>query len=394
MRMQAHAAAWLVLTAPLAAAAEPIQPFVGAHAVPVERPFEPKAGSVDFEIPFTETWYADYYAARWTGKPLADPAQIQADLAPLKIPVRVFFPSDFDPKRRYPLFVANFTECKDSRDAAGSYSGEGHAAGYVTAGFWMVDGFQKAKWFKYGSLPAAVCVYVASTVARYAPIDPNRIYVGGHSGGAKISTWYYSAYPADYAGLMVLGCNQFSPVDRSKDVMIAAQARSAAVFCGTGKRDDIAPPASSLGVFREFEAMKIPFLLNWDHEEGHAVPAAQQQKAFAFFNASYADHYKKAEAAALRTGVTLAKAKRYGAALFPLMKVASFKPDSDKAKEAATHLETIDKDIADTLAESEKLLGEKKTYEAKTALQKAAKRFEGSWYAFEFRERARRVGKQ
>lgn len=382
----------LALLRPLPA--DPVPPFIGARPVPYEKLFEPAAGSVECEIPFTENWYIDYHLTRWNAKKLPpELPQINADLAKLKIPVRVCFPKDFDPNRRYPLFIANFTECKDSRGCASSYAGEGHPAGFVTAGFWMVDGLQKAKWFDYGALPAAVCVYVASTVARHAPIDPNRIYVGGHSGGAKISTWYWSGYPADYAGLMVLGCNEFAAIAQGKDVAAALQPRGAALYCGTGKVDDIAPPASSLGVFRAFQPLQFPYTLNWDHDEGHAVPGVQLKKAFEFFNASYADYYGKTEAVAYRTGLAHAKAKRYGMALFPLRKVASHKPDSDKGKEAAAQLATIEKAYADALAEAEKLVGDKKRESAKAALNKAAKEFEGSWYAFEFRDRARRAGK-
>jgi predicted esterase len=373
--------------------ADPIPPYIGARTIPLDKPFEAASGAINFDLPFTDTWAADYVASRWGGKPPAYLAEMQADLAKLRIPVRASFPPGLDPGHRCPLILYNMTEVKDSRDLAVWWAGEAHAAGWATAGFHIVDGFQQSKWFDYGKHTPAICVYVASVLARHGPVDPNRIYVGGHSGGAKISTRYYTGFPADYQGVMVLGCNQFTPSDQGKDVMAVLQARGAAVFCGTGKQDTVASPASSADVFRSLQGMKFPYALNWDHEEGHNVPGVQLKKAFEFFDQSYADHYAKSEAATHRAALAHAKAKRYGAALFPLMKIASFKPDSDKAKEARSLLETIERDLADALAEADKLVGEKKVSSAKAALQKAAKQHQGSWHGLELQERARRAGR-
>jgi len=374
------------------ALADELPAFIGRQPVPSSAPFAAKGGTLDCDLAFTTSWISDY-GSRWPhDKPAADPAQIQSKLAGLNIPLRIYFPQHLEDGRRYPLFIGNFTEFKDSRGPAGAYANQGSAAGYVVAGFELTDELMKQDWCDM-KFRAGICLYVASTIARWAPIDPNRIYVGGHSGGSKCSLGYLSCYPADYAGVMVLGCNQVIFFDESRAMPFALQAKGVALFCGTGSQDTIAPPASSKAVFEQLKTSKFPYALYGDHDGGHAVVEAQNKQAFEFFNASYADWFAKSQAEALRTGLTALKAKRYGEALFPLLKVASFKPESDNAKKAQAGLDAIELARHDAQAAAAKLVEQSKKPDAKRQLLEMAKRFQGSWYQFDLQEQAAALGK-
>ncbi len=389
-----HRAVRTVLLALLVAAAtaDDFPSFVGKQPVPSSAPFEVHGGTVECSLAFTPTWIADY-GQRWPrDKPVVEPAVIQAALTNLTIPLRLFFPQSLDAGRRYPLFIGNFTEFKDSRGQAGEYAQQAHAAGYVVAGFQLVDAMLNQPWCDV-KFRAGICLYVASTIARWAPIDPNRIYVGGHSGGSKISTGYLSCYPADFAGVMVLGCNQLVTFDENKALPSALLGKGVALFCGTGQQDTIAPPAASKAVFEQLKNFKFPYVLYGDHDGGHAIAASQNQQAFAFFSASYADWYAKTEAEALRVGLAALKAKRYGDALYPLLKVASFIPDSEKAAKAAAGLAALTQARSDAEAASAKALELGKKSEAKRILLDLARHLQGSWYQFEVQDRAAAIGK-
>jgi len=123
------------------------------------------------------------------------------------------------------------------------------------------------------------------------------------------------------------------------------------------------------------------------------VVEAQNKQAFEFFNASYSDWFAKSQAEALRTGLTALKAKRYGEALFPLLKVASFKPESDNAKKAQAGLDAIELARHDAQAAAAKLVEQSKKPDAKRQLLEMAKRFQGSWYQFDLQEQAAALGK-
>ena len=373
-------------------AGEEIPAFIGKQPVPTSAPFTAKAGRIDTTLPFTASWYADYLT-RWPrDKPSTDPALVQAALGKLTIPLRIFFPSTYDEHRHYPLFIANFTEFKDSRDQAGAYVAAGNGAGYVVAGFALPEELKVATWGDE-KLRAGVCIYVASTITRWASIDPNRIYVGGHSGGSKISTGYLSCYPADFAGVMVLGCNQLVTFDSDRSMPAILQGRGVALFSGTGEKDPIAGPASSKAVFEQLKTFKFPYTLYADHDGAHAVVDGQNKTAFAFFSTSYADWYAKTAAASLREGLAAAKAKRYGDALFPLMRIASFAPDSDTGKKAQAELDAIELARTDGIKAADKLVEQGKKADAKRALNDLARRFQGSWYQFELVENAKAIGK-
>jgi hypothetical protein len=204
---------------------------------------------------------------------------------------------------------------------------------------------------------------------------------------------YLSCYPADYAGVMVLGCNQVVLFDENKAMPFAIQAKGAALFVGTGAKDDIAPPAASKAVFEQLKGRNFPYTLYGDHDGGHAVVDTQNQQAFEFFNTSYADWFAKTQSEALRSGLDALKAKRYGDALFPLLKVASFKSETDKAKKAQAGLDSISQARSDAEAASAKLVEQSKKPEAKRLLLDLARHFQGSWYQFEIQEQAAAIGK-
>jgi hypothetical protein len=374
------------------APADDLPSFIGKQPVALTAPFAAKGGSVECDLAFTPTWVADY-GQRWPhDKPAADPAQIQVTLTTAKIPLKIYFPAQLEEGRRYPLFIGNFTEFKDSRGPAGAYAGKGNAAGYVVAGFQLADELMKLAWFDE-KFRAGISLYVASTIARWAPIDPNRIYVGGHSGGSKVSLGYLSCYPADYAGVMVLGCNQVVFFDENRAMPAAIQAKGVALFCGTGAKDDIAPPAASKAVFEQLKGRSFPYTLYGDHDGGHAVVDAQNQQAFEFFTASYADWFAKTQAEALRSGLGALKAKRYGDALFPLLKVASFKPETDNAKKARAGLDALLQARSDAEAAAAKLNEQGKKADAKRLLLDAARHCQGCWYQFELQAQAAALGK-
>ncbi len=384
----------LAIAVALRATDEPF-PTIGHLAVPDTAPFTVKGGTVSADLPLTASWYADWMAGRWPHDKLeAEPAVIQKLLEGQSVPVKIYFPATLEPGRRYALFIGNITEFKDSRDGAGGYAREGNAAGYIVAGFGLSDALHDAKVGDTWKVHAAVSVYVASVIARWAPVDPNRVYIGGHSGGAKISTGLYTLFPLDYAGLMTLGCNQFVMLDQGKVVQTAAPTRGAAEFCGTGMKDDIAPVASSKGVFEQMKAvLKFPYLLSVDHPGGHATVDSQNRTAFEFFNTSYADWYGKTESGFLKQGLAAAKAKRFGEALLPLLRIASFKPESEPAKQAQAQLDLLEADRTAAFAKAEELVAAGKKSDAKRALLDAAKRFAGSWYQSEFVAKAQAIGK-
>ncbi|MBA3938086.1 MAG: hypothetical protein H0X38_11535 [Planctomycetes bacterium] len=384
----------IAFAAVLRGADEPF-PTIGHLAVPDTAPFTATGGTVSAELPLTASWYADWMAGRWPHDKLeAEPAAIQKILAGQSVPVKIYFPATLAAGRRYPLFIGNITEFKDSRDGAGGYVKEAHAAGYVVVGFGLSDALKDAKIGDTWKVHAAVSVYVASVIARWAPIDPNRVYIGGHSGGAKISTGLYSYFPLDYAGLMTLGCNQFVMLEQGKVIQTAAPLRGAAEFCGTGMKDDIAPPASSKGVFEQMKsALKFPYLLSVDHPEGHATVDSQNKIAFEFFTTSYADWYAKTETGYLKQALAAAKGKRFGEALLPLLRIASFKPESEPAKQAQAQLDLLEADRTAALAKADELVAAGKKPDAKRALLDAAKRFAGCWYQPEFVAKAQAIGK-
>jgi pimeloyl-ACP methyl ester carboxylesterase len=366
--------------------------FIGRQPVPSKAPFEAKGGTLECELAFTPTWVADY-GQRWPrDKPAAEPGQIQGRLATLNIPLKIYFPHQLEEGRRYPLFIGNFTEFKDSRGPAGAYAGKGNAAGYVVAGFCLTEELMKQSWCDE-KFRAGICLYVASTIARWAPIDPNRIYVGGHSGGSKVSLGYLSCYPSDYAGVMVLGCNQVVFFDENRAMPAAIQAKGVALFCGTGAKDAIATPGASKAVFELLKASRFPYALYGDHDGGHAVVDAQNLQAFEFFNTSYADWFAKSQAEALRSGLSALKAKRYGDALFPLLKVASFNPGTDNGKKAQAGIDAIDLARHDAEAAAATLVEQGKKPEAKRQLLDMARRFQGSWYQFDLQELAAAIAK-
>ncbi len=389
-----HAVLMVVLAA-LAIASLPgdeLPAFIGRQPVPSTAPFAAKGGATECDLAFTPTWIADSGQRGPHDKPAADPVQIQAKLATLSIPLKIYFPAQLEDGRRYALFIGNFTEFKDSRGPAGAYAGKGNAAGYVVAGFHLTDELMRQNWCDE-KFRAGISLFVASTIARWAPIDPNRIYVGGHSGGSKVSLGYLSCYPADYAGVMVLGCNQVVFFDENRAMPAAIQAKGVALFCGTGAKDDIAPPAASKAVFEQLKGRNFPYALYGDHDGGHAVVDAQNQQAFDFFTTSYGDWFAKTQSEALRSGLGALKAKRYGDALFPLLKVASFKPETDNAKKAQAGLDTLLQARRDAEAAAAKLVAQGKKADAKRMLLDAARHYQGSWYQFELQEQAAAAGK-